>query len=62
VAGGPRIGDFEAGVVASLTTPTVSVVSGGVFCVLGVGALAVLSPQFRRYRAGSDPPVEDVGG
>jgi MFS family permease len=62
VAGGPRIGDFEAGVVASLTTPTVSVVSGGVFCVMGVGALAVLSPQFRRYRAGSDPPVEDVGG
>jgi len=62
VAGGPRIGDFEAGVVASLTTPTVSVVSGGVFCIMGVGALAVLSPQFRRYQAGSDPPVEEVGG
>jgi len=53
VAGGPRIGDFEAGVVAAVFTPTVSVVSGGVACVVGVGVLAMLSPQFARYRAGS---------
>lgn len=62
VAGGPRIGDFEAGVVATAFSPTVSVVSGGVLCVVGVGVLAVLSPQFARYRAGSAPPVDDGGG
>lgn len=50
VTGGPRIGDVEAGVVASLTTPTVSVVSGGLLCVVGVGLLALAVPAFARYR------------
>ena len=62
VAGGPRIGDFEAGVVASAFTPTVSVVSGGVMCVVGVGVLAVLSPQFARYHTGSTPRAEEDDG
>ncbi|HEV2311065.1 MAG TPA: MFS transporter, partial [Acidimicrobiia bacterium] len=62
VAGGPRIGDFEAGVVAAAFTPTVSVISGGVLCVVGVGAVAVLSPQFARYRAGSTPPASEGDG
>ena len=61
VAGGPRIGDFEAGVVASAFTPTVSVVSGGVLCVVGVGALAVLSPQFARYQTRSGPADPNTG-
>ncbi|MGH2678412.1 MAG: MFS transporter [Actinomycetota bacterium] len=52
VVGGPRLGDVEAGVVAYLTTPAFSVISGGVACVLGVGLLAVLVPQFARYHAG----------
>ncbi|HKX25438.1 MAG TPA: MFS transporter, partial [Actinomycetota bacterium] len=52
VVGGPRLGDVEAGVVAYLTTPLFSVISGGVACVLGVGLLAVLVPQFARYHAG----------
>ena len=52
VTGGPRLGDVEAGVVAHLTTPVFSAVSGGVACVLGVGLLAWLVPQFRRYHAG----------
>jgi MFS family permease len=38
--GGPRLGDAEAGAVASLTTPTLSVVSGGVVSVLGALAIA----------------------
>jgi hypothetical protein len=37
--GGPRLGDAEAGAVASLTTPTVSVVSG-LISVLGALAIA----------------------
>jgi MFS family permease len=51
VAGGPGIGDVEAGVVASLTTPVVSVVSGGLVCIAGVVLLAVAVPEFARYRA-----------
>jgi MFS family permease len=52
VTGGPRLGDFEAGVVASIFTPTVSVVSGGLACVAGVMVLAVAVPEFARYRVG----------
>ena len=51
VTGGPRLGDFEAGLVASLTSPQYSVVSGGLLCILGTAALAVLVPSFRRYRS-----------
>ena len=51
VVGGPRLGDVEAGVVASLFSPTVSVVTGGVACIVGVGVLALLVPEFPRYRA-----------
>jgi len=55
VAGGPRLGDFEGGAVASIFTPTVSVVSGGLLCIAGVGVIATLVPQFARWRIG-DPP------
>lgn len=51
VTGGPRLGDMEAGLVATLTSPTVSVVSGGVICILAVGLLAILVPSFTNYRA-----------
>ena len=50
VTGGPRIGDVEAGVVATLTSPTISVVSGGLLCIVGVGVLALAVPAFARYR------------
>ncbi|HEX2024986.1 MAG TPA: MFS transporter [Actinomycetota bacterium] len=52
VVGGPRLGDVEAGVVAHLTSPVFSVISGGAACVIGVGLLALLVPAFRRYHAG----------
>ena len=51
VAGGPRLGDVEAGAVASLVSPQFSVVSGGVACILGVVLLAGLVPAFARYTA-----------
>jgi MFS family permease len=54
VVGGPRLGDAEAGVVAHLTSPVFSVVSGGAACVIGVAALALLVPEFARYHAGDD--------
>ena len=61
VVGGPRVGDFEAGVVASAFTPTVSVLSGGVLCVVGVSALALLAPQFARYQTHPAPAPPGVG-
>lgn len=54
VTGGPRLGDLEAGLVASAFSPAVSVVSGGLLCVAGAGVLAWLVPSFRRYHAGED--------
>jgi MFS family permease len=55
VTGGPRIGDFEAGMVAAaFNSATISVVSGGVACIVGVAVLSMLVPEFARYHAG-DP-------
>ena len=51
VAGGPRRGDVEAGVVASLTSAQFSGVSGGVACIVGVLLLGALAPAFARYEA-----------
>ncbi|KJK58640.1 MFS transporter [Saccharothrix sp. ST-888] len=49
VAGGPRLGDFESGTVASLTSPAVSVVTGGLACLAAVLLLAARRPAFLRY-------------
>jgi MFS family permease len=54
VTGGPRLGDFEAGSVASGLGTQVSVVSGGLACVAGVAVLAAAYPSFARYD-GRDP-------
>ena len=55
VAGGPRLGDVEAGVVASVFSPQVSVVSGGLLCIAGVGVIAAAVPRFARWRVGDRP-------
>jgi len=54
VTGGPRLGDLEAGMVASAFSPAVSVVSGGLLCIAGAALLAWLVPSFRRYHAGEN--------
>ena len=41
VAGGPRLGDLEGGLVAAAFTPTISVVSGGLLCLAGVAVIAI---------------------
>jgi hypothetical protein len=55
VSGGPRLGDFEAGIVAAWFTPTISVVAGGLACVLGAGVVAAVYPELRRYRSEAAP-------
>jgi MFS family permease len=49
VAGGPRLGDLRAGLMASLTTATISWVGGGVACVVVVIIAASLARSFWRY-------------
>jgi MFS family permease len=58
VTGGPRLGDLEAGGVASLTTPRFSVVSGGLACVVGVALIAWRLPAFARYDREAPPAVD----
>jgi MFS family permease len=55
VTGGPRVGDAEAGVVATATSAQVSVVSGGLVCVAGVALLAKLVPELAAWHARPDP-------
>ena len=67
VTGGPRLGDFEAGAVAAASTPQISVVSGGLGCLVGVGIVTWLMPKFARYDASGaaedrGPPPGGVNG
>lgn len=60
-AGGPQLGDLEAGALASLTTPVISAVSGGLVTVAGALVIGLALPGFRRYRhAPGEPPEEAV--
>jgi predicted MFS family arabinose efflux permease len=59
VAGGPRLGDLEAGVVATAFGDTVSVVSGGLACVAGAFLVAWALPGFTRLRSGLPQHAED---
>ncbi len=51
VAGGPRLGDLEAGAVATAFGDTASVVSGGLACVAGALVVAWALPGFTRLRS-----------
>ena len=48
--GGPQLGELEAGLVAHAFGAVVSVVSGGVACVLATGWVASRTPVLREYR------------
>jgi MFS transporter, ENTS family, enterobactin (siderophore) exporter len=56
----PAIGNTEAGLVAQLTSLTVSVVSGGLACVAGALVLGGLIPALRRATF-SGPTREELG-
>ena len=64
-ASGPSLGNFEAGVVASIFSVRVSIVSGGVLCVIGCALCAAALPAFRaydarRYHSAPDPAAASV--
>ena len=62
VNSGPRLGSAEAGLVASLSSTQVSVVSGGLGCIVGIALVARLLPKFLRYELahGLSPPAPSV--
>jgi MFS family permease len=47
--GGPQLGEFEAGALASWAGPTFSVVSGGIGCLIATGWVAASTPALRHY-------------
>ena len=49
VTSGPRVGDIESGAVASLTSPRVSMASGGLACVAGVALVVIVFPQLAAF-------------
>jgi MFS family permease len=53
VQGGPRLGNFEAGAVAAVSTPAISAVSGGLGCAAGAVLLALVLPRFTAARTGT---------
>jgi MFS family permease len=53
--GGPRIGEFETGLVAQFLGVPVAVASGGIACILGVGIIHRIWPQLTRYNG--DEPI-----
>jgi hypothetical protein len=57
VTSGPRLGDFEAGAVAALTSLQFSVISGGIACVGGAWLISKWIPDLDRFS--SDDPLPD---
>lgn len=56
VAGGPRLGDFMAGVLADLTSDTAAVAIGGGACIVGVAITSSAQRPFLHYDARDPAP------
>jgi len=50
VIGGPMLGQFESGIVAGIFSPTFSVVSGGVACIVAALLILALVPGLGRVK------------
>jgi MFS family permease len=57
VTSGPRLGDVESGAVAGLAGARFSVTSGGLACLVGVGAILLAFPALVRYDADERIPT-----
>ncbi|HEX6974044.1 MAG TPA: MFS transporter [Vicinamibacterales bacterium] len=47
--GGPQLGELEAGLVANWLGPVISVVTGGIGCLVATAWVAAVTPALRRY-------------
>ncbi len=59
--GGPQLGELEAGLVASWAGPVISVVTGGIGCLIATAWVAGTTPALLAYRRTTKPdvPAED---
>jgi hypothetical protein len=57
---GPKLGDTEAGLVATLFSVRTSIVSGGILCVVGTAIISALIPEFIRYQSAEGIKQRDV--
>jgi MFS family permease len=59
--GGPQLGELEAGLLAQWGGPLISVISGGIGCLIATAWVTVVTPGLRTYRRAARPlvPVED---
>jgi hypothetical protein len=55
--GGPQLGELEAGLVANWVGAPLSVITGGLGCVLATLWVAAGTPAIRRYRREAAAPV-----
>ncbi len=53
-AGGPRLGEMEAGLVAQAFGTPLSIITGGIGCLISVVVVAIKFPQLRKY-SGDEP-------
>jgi MFS family permease len=49
VTSGPRLGDVESGLAASLMSATTAVFTGGLVCIAAAGAVVLAFPELARY-------------
>jgi MFS family permease len=56
--GGPQLGELEAGLVGNWLGPVVSVVSGGLGCLLATAWVAGRTPELRHYRSSEDSGIK----
>lgn len=52
-AGGPQLGEVEAGIAARLLGGPLSVAAGGLACMIMTGSVAATTPELRRYQDGA---------
>ncbi len=55
VTSGPRLGDLESGIAASLTSAGVAVVSGGLVCIAGVFVVMAAFPALAAFDGRAEP-------
>jgi MFS family permease len=48
-AGGPQLGEVEAGIVASAVSTPFAIITGGIGCLIAVAYTAVKWPALRKY-------------
>jgi MFS family permease len=58
VRGGPKLGEAESGVAASLGGLQFAAVSGGLLCLVWIGVVAAIYPELRRWES---KPAEQNG-